>query len=177
MLLAVKHALWKQFAAAIDMLHRAISLFPDDNWYTDKSFFYMAYHCTVFLDYYLTIPPDGFKAVLSYTLTSPEHIPQEAIDDVIPDRIYSKKEMMDYVQACREKCHQVIAGLAEEQLNSPWINKADEMAASSTMHFSVLDILLYNLRHVQHHTAQLNLLLRQKINTTTEYVSEAEDKL
>ena len=66
--------------------------------------FYMAYHCTVFLDYYLTIPPDGFKAVLSYMLTYQNIFPEEAIDDVIPDRIYSKQEMLDYVQVCREKC-------------------------------------------------------------------------
>lgn len=37
------------------------------------------------------------------------------------------------------------------------------------MDFPVLEILLYNMRHTQHHTAQLNMLLRQDIDKHTEW--------
>jgi hypothetical protein len=40
---------------------------------------------------------------------------QFGVDDLIPDRIYSKKELLDYLQSNRDKCHQVIAGLTEEK--------------------------------------------------------------
>ena len=40
------------------------------------------------------------------------------------------------------------------------LSKDDILNAIADM--SVLELALYNLRHIQHHTAQLNLLLRQR---------------
>jgi uncharacterized damage-inducible protein DinB len=37
----------------------------------------------------------------------------------------------------------------------------------------VLELLLYDLRHLQHHTAQLNLLLRQRTNSAPRWVGRA----
>ncbi len=91
--------------------------------------------------------------------------------DIIPDRVYSKKELLDYLQSSREKCHQLIEGLTEEKLKERWIEE------EGTMNYAVLEILLYNMRHVQHHAAQLNLLLRQGINNAPDWVSRAEDEL
>jgi hypothetical protein len=39
--------------------------------------------------------------------------------------------------------------------------------------FSILEILLYNLRHIQHHAAQLNLILRQTIHNAPKWVNQA----
>jgi hypothetical protein len=81
----------------------------------------------------------------------------------------------------REKCRTVIAGLTEEKLNEKWIDESENMnldlAASITMNYSVLEILFYNMRHVQHHVAQLNLLLRQAIDQAPDWVSQAKDEL
>lgn len=176
-----KQSLWKQFGASVDMLGNAIMLWPEEYWNTDKKFFYNAYHCLVFLDYYLTIPPKDFSSPLPFTLTEPTDLPGDAIDDVVPDRVYSKKELLDYLQSSREKCRSVIAGLTEEKLNERWIDESGSMylalSSRDALHYPVLDILLYNMRHVQHHAAQLNLLLRQKINNAPGYVSKAEDDL
>ncbi len=38
---------------------------------------------------------------------------------------------------------------------------------------TVVEMILYNIRHVQHHAAQLNLLLRQKTGSATPWVSKA----
>jgi DinB superfamily len=177
----LKQSLWKHFGASIDMLKNAITLWPEEYWNTNKKFFYNAYHCLVFLDYYLTIPPKSFSSPLPFTLTEPGHIPKEAIDDVVPDRVYSKKELLGYLQSSREKCHKLIAGLTEEKLNERWIDGPGTMylalSGSDALNYSVLDILFYNMRHVQHHAAQLNLLLRQEINNAPDYVSMAEDDL
>ncbi len=62
-------SLWKQFGASMDMLENAIRLIPNDQWNASKKPFYMAYHCILFLDYYLTIPPKGFSAELPFTIT------------------------------------------------------------------------------------------------------------
>ena len=45
------------------------------------------------------------------------------------------------------------------------------------MNYSVLEILLYNMRHVQHHVAQLNLLLRQDINDAPTWVTQTDHNL
>ena len=171
----LKESLWKQFGASIDMLKNAILLWPEEYWNTDKRFFYVAYHCLIFLDYYLSIPPKNYCPQLPFAIADPVEIPEEAVDDIIPDRIYSKKELLDYLQASRLKCRELIEGLTEEKLKQRWIEKPDELSAHCTLNYNVLEILLYNLRHVQHHAAQLNLLLRQKINKASDWVSQAED--
>lgn len=172
MINALKESLWKQFGASIDMLGNAIQLWPEEYWDANKKFFYNAYHCLVFLDYYLTFPPQNFSSPLPFTITDPGEVPADAIDDVIPDRIYSKKELLDYLQSSREKCHRLIAGLTEEKLlNERWIE------GDGDRNYSVTELLLYNMRHVQHHAAQLNMLLRQEINNAPDWVSRAKETL
>jgi hypothetical protein len=167
----LKEGLWKQFGASIDMLNNAITLWPEDYWNSDKRFFYNAYHCLIFLDYYLTIPPQNFTSTLPFTITGPEDVPEGAIDDVIPDRIYSKQELLEYLQANREKCRHIITGITKEKLKERWIKE------DGNMNYTVLEILIYNMRHVQHHAAQLNLLLRQRVNNTPGWVPRAEDEV
>jgi len=164
----VKESLWTQFGASIDMLKNAVALWPEDFWEADKKFFYTAYHTLVFLDYYLTIPaPKEFSSSLPFTLTDSGEIPEEAIDDIIPNKIYSKQELLDYLQSSREKCYGIISNLTEEKLEERWIEE------DGGMDFAFLEILLYNMRHVQHHAAQLNMMLRQKINDAPRWVSRA----
>jgi uncharacterized damage-inducible protein DinB len=52
-----------------------------------------------------------------------------------------------------------------------WIDRQDDIAGSSTLNYSVLEILLYNLKHVQHHVGQLNLLLREETGQAADWVS------
>jgi hypothetical protein len=172
MMTAVKESLWKQFGGSMDMLKNAIAMWPEQQWFTNKKFFYIAYHSLVFLDYYLTIPPpQNFSSPLPFTETEPEQAPADAVDDVIPDRIYSKKELLDYLEASREKCHNLIAELTERKLQERWIEVA------GNKNYSIFELLLYNMRHVQHHAAQLNLLLRQGINDAPRWVRHATDEL
>jgi hypothetical protein len=173
----IKEIIWKQFGASIDMFKNALQQCPEEYLQTNRRFFYTAYHCLLFLDYYLTVPPDSFSTPLPFTITTTADIPAAALDDVVPNSIYSKKELLDYLQATREKCRMLIAGLTIEKMNERWIAQPDELAAACTMHYTVLDILLYNMRHVQHHAAQLNLLLRQGLNTAPAWVAAAEDSL
>ena len=170
---ALKESLWKQSGASIDMLKNAIILWPEERWATNKKFFYTAYHTLIFLDYYPTIPPKNFSSPLPFTLTEPPGIPEDALDDVVPDRVYSKQELLDYLESTRDKCHTLIAGLTEEKLKERFI----EEPGQGVMDYSVLEILLYNMRHVQHHSAQLNLFLRQTINNAPGWVARAKDEL
>jgi len=172
MINALKESLWKQFGASIDMLGNAIEMWPDELWYKRKKFFYNAYHCLIFLDHYLTFPASqDFSSPLPFTMTEEGVVVQDAIDDLIPDRIYSKEELLKYLNASREKCLKVISGLTDENINDRWIK------TSWNVNYSILELLLYNMRHVQHHAAQLNMLLRTEINNAPRWVRRAKEDL
>ncbi|HLP19050.1 MAG TPA: DinB family protein, partial [Chitinophagales bacterium] len=119
----------------------------------------------IFLDYYLTIPPADFSPLLSFTPTEENDRPKEAIDDLIPDKIYSKQEIVAYLNQSREKCRQIIYALTDEKLTE----RFKEGDNPNDMDYPILEILLYNLRHTQHHTAQLNMLLRQDLDKHMEW--------
>lgn len=171
MLQDIKKNLWLQFGASIDMLENAIALWPESLWSTDKKFFYMAYHTLFFLDYYLTFPPKDFSPKLPCTVTEAKDAPPEALDDLIPNTIYTKAELLDYLQICRDRCHKLITLLTEERLNERWIEEPDN---PDTRSFSTFELLLYNMRHVQHHAAQLNMLLRERTHHAPNWVSRAK---
>jgi hypothetical protein len=40
--------------------------------------------------------------------------------------------------------------------------------------YTVLEILFYNFRHVQHHVAQLNQLLRAETGSAADWISHAD---
>ena len=158
-----KETIWRQFGASIDMLENAIELCPVEFWDTEKKFWYIAYHCLFWLDYYLTLKPSEFSPPSPYTLS--EFDPSGAM----PDRTYSKEELLSYLRYCRKKFYDLISGITDEIASSRWTN--------DHKNYSVFEIILYNMRHVQHHTAQLNLLLRQEINDAPQWVSVAKIKM
>jgi hypothetical protein len=157
---SLKEMLWRQFGASVDMLKNAIAFCPENCWDTENKFWYNAYHCLFFLDYYLTPDPVNFAPPAPFSLSE--------FEDRMPERTYTKEELLIYLQFCRKKCHNLITGITEESAKRNWTNE------SQTMSYNLIEILLYNMRHVQHHAAQLNLLLRQQINDAPEWIYEAE---
>ena len=150
---------WNQFGASMDMLEDAILLCPAVEWDTERKFWYGAFHCLFFLDYYLTMDPKTFSPPTPFTLSE--------FEDEMPDRVYSKEELLNYLHYNRDKCKSLLSGLTTASLAERWIN------SSGSMNYTVMEILLYNMRHVQHHAAQLNLHLRQCINDAPEWVFQA----
>lgn len=163
----------------MEMLKNAIIACPDKLWHSEKKFFYLSYHTVIFLDYYLTIPARDFRPALPYTIAPASELPAGAVDDVIPNEYYSKQAMLSYLYSVRVKGKALITHATEPELTARWIDEADThlhgLCPSIVVNYTMLEILLYNLRHVQHHVAQLNLLLRQKTGAAPDWVSLAED--
>lgn len=109
--------------------------------------------------------------LLSFTQKEAEDRPIEAIDDSIPDKFYEKREIVAYLKQSREKGKQIVYALNNETLNDNF----KEGDNPNDMNYPILEILLYNMRHTQHHTAQLNMLLRQDINKHIEWSFRAGD--
>jgi hypothetical protein len=155
-----RETLWAQFGASIDMLKNAIASCPERLWATKTEFWYLAYHTLFWLDYYLAEDLNTFLPPPPFTLSEMDPA------GLMPDRIYTKTELLAYVKYGRQKCHDRIAALTDE--------KAATRFANERRDYSVLEILLYNMRHVQHGAAQLNMLLRQGGEIPPNWVSQAE---
>ncbi len=155
----LKEAIWRQFGASIEMLENAIRACPEEIWGDQSQFhqyWYMAHHTLFWLDLYLSGPVEGF--------TPPEPFGLEELDPagVLPERVYSREEMLTYLEHCRKKCRDTIFSLNEKSASRKLTFRWGEV--------SFTELLLYNMRHVQHHTAQMNMLLRQRINSAPDWV-------
>ena len=86
--------------------------------------------------------------------------------------------MITALAQIREKCKTLIIHSSEEQLSGRWIREEEidmhDLCPSIVVDYSVLDILFYNFRHVQHHVAQLNFILRQEMDQAPDWVAIAE---
>ncbi|MBL7768731.1 MAG: DinB family protein [Flavipsychrobacter sp.] len=157
--------LWNQFGASIDMLTNCIHYIPDDFFSNHKRAYYLTYHTILFLDYYSSFPPSSFTPLLPYTQLPEEKRPAESIGDMIPDAIYTKKELLHYIEVIRAKCIQLIYSITEETMQLRFTEGAEE----GDMDYPFLEIMLYNMRHTAHHVGQLQLLIRQELNQHMEW--------
>jgi hypothetical protein len=152
-----------QFGASIEMLENAIRACPEELW-NDRSqlpeFWYLTYHTLFYLDCYLSESDKGFTPPPPYNL--------DELDPagLMPPHPYSKDELLAYLDHGRKKCQRVIEELTEE--------KAARRCGFDWLDLSAGELLLYNMRHVQHHAAQLNLMLRQKTDSAPRWVRRAE---
>ena len=163
---SLKTIIWQQFGAAIDMLDNAVTACPNDLWgdrTRQPEFWYTVFHTLFWLDYYLSDSADGF--------TPPAPFGLEELDPagLLPERVYSKEELQTYLEHGREKCRTKIVEMTEEQARKRWV--------SGTADYSLAELLLYNMRHVQHHAAQLNLILRQTIHSAPRWVGKTKKGL
>jgi uncharacterized damage-inducible protein DinB len=86
-------------------------------------------------------------------------------EGLLPERPYTKQELGTYLQHCREKCHSILANFTEDQ--------ARRVCQYGSLRLTFAELMLYSMRHVQHHAAQLNLLLRQHTGSAPRYAKRA----
>jgi hypothetical protein len=90
-------------------------------------------------------------------------------DGVLPEHPYTKDELQNYLEHGREKCRSLIASLSDKGF--------EQQLAIGSFEGSMMELFLYNLRHVQHHAAQLNLILRQQIDSAPRWVRKTSRAL
>jgi hypothetical protein len=161
------NALWRQYSAAIDMFEQSMMGCPDALWTEQiwphttspeapfppqfSMYWYVSYHTLVWLDIYLQgIPEENFAPpapFLSGEIDSAETTPEQP---------YDKATLRTYLVSLRQKCHDTLTTLTEEQaarsVDYPW---------TQGQPVNYLELLLYTLRHVQEHAAQMSLFLGQ----------------
>ncbi len=158
--------IWSQFGAAIDMLARALQAIPEDR-LVDRSqspeLWYVMFHTLFWLDLYLTGSVEG--------INPPEPFGLEELDPkgLMPQSPIDKASLAAYLEHCRAKCRTTPASLTDED--------AQRMCSFSWGNLSFLELLVYNMRHVQDHAAQLNHILGQTFGEAPDWVGRAPDPL
>ena len=158
-------SLWLQFGAAIDMLDDALRGCPDALWrarvWDDPyaEFWNVAHHALFWLDYYLADAGEDVTPPVPFTL--------DELDPAgrLPDRPYTRDELHTYLAHGRRKCQATIAALTAERARQPRVFVWGELSFG--------ELLLYTMRHVQEHAAQLQLLLGQHTGASPGWVEKA----
>jgi hypothetical protein len=157
-----REAVWEQFGATLAMLERAIVACPEPLWTSragSRDFWHLVYHTLFFTDLNLSGTTDGFSPPPPFSMSELDPA------NLLPDRTYTKDEMLEYTRYCRDKGRTTLQSLTDLEavrvIEFDWVR----------MKFG--ELLLYNMRHVQHHTAQLNLLLRQSDVEPPDWVGRA----
>jgi hypothetical protein len=164
-----QQTLWRQFGAAIDMLENAIVACPDNLWSAPAKrpgrpeYWYIAYHTIFFLDFYLSGTDKGFAPPAPFTLSELDP------SGLLPERVYSKDELLNYLDHGRNKCRAAIDALTEETAHRRCDFERPEV--------TVAELLLYTMRHIQHHAAQLNLILADTTDSSPRWVAKTKRPL
>ncbi len=167
-----RSAVWRQFGAAIDMLDDALRDCPDELWTAElwpepaapgfSAFWYLAFHTLFWLDRNVSGRPDAFAP--------PEPFGFEELDPAgkLPPRVYTRAELRDYLGYGRRKTRETIASASDEQLE-----RSCRTGGGTALPFG--ELLVYTMRHVQEHTAQLNMVLGQRSSQVAGWVPVAKD--
>lgn len=167
-----RNTLWRQFGAAMDMLENSIRACPDELWRARlwnnpthpefAEFWYLAYHALFWLDFYLSEDPETFSPPAPYTTSEFD------MDGALPDGVYSRDELQTYLQYGRDKCR---ARIKSADLLAP------QRCRPNNPDMTIAELLIYNLRHVHEHAAQLSMLLGQKLGSAPDWVGRTKNAL
>lgn len=161
-----KNFIWLQFGAAIDSIERAIDVCPESLWSDqarEPQYWYLAFHTIFWLDFYMKESGEGYRP--------PEPFGLEELDPagLLPPRVYSKQELLAFLALARANARQALQRLTKEVSTQPY--------HFANTHITVAEKFLYNMRHCQHHAAQMNLIMRQTVDSAPRWVFQAKDRL
>ena len=145
----IKEIIIAQYLASLAMLKAAIEQCPAALWadpaYKNR-FWHIAYHALFYAHLYLQPAEEDFvpwtKHHDQYQFMGP--LPWPPHDEPAIGEPYSQKEVLDYLEFCRQHVPAAVVAL--------------DLAAESGFYwipFNKLELQFYNIRHLQHHTGEL----------------------
>jgi len=152
----LQSVLTSQFEAALATLGLCVHAAPERVWNGNVArypFSQAAFHALFFADVYLGLEPAALKPQPFHQAQPELFGDYEQMEDVEPVGVYTKEQIKLYLVFCREKAVAVLAAETEESLAA--MARFGRPITRAETH-------LYNIRHIQHHAAQLILRLRQE---------------
>jgi hypothetical protein len=98
---SIQESIWNQFGASLDMLENAINMCPDEHWDTQIKFWYTAFHCFFWTDYYLSTDPSKFQPPTPFTFS--EFNPT----DKTPEKKYHKNRTAHVLRTLPSKSNSI----------------------------------------------------------------------
>lgn len=162
----LSQALIEQYGAALTMVENAIKNCDQDLWQDSNREIIISqviYHTLFFVDYYLSKDKserENFKAKLGDDLMG------ERTDGMKWDKIYTREELLNYLNDIQFKAHNYFTELTVENLN--------EESVFEWHGSSVMSSLLYDLRHIMLHIGALHVRLNAVSKEPLKWVSKQE---
>jgi len=168
---SLRPILKSQFHAALAMLHQAVEICPEQLWNDSSStnaFWHVAYHALFCADMYLHANREIFQPWEKHRdeyqfmgrIPTPPHRPPKI------EAPYTKEEILEYCGICEARVDEAISNL---DLHAPecgfwWYS------------MSKLEHQFVNLRHIQHHAAQLADRLRASAGIGVDWVGSGTQR-
>jgi hypothetical protein len=159
MLKQIQSSLMGQFGAALGMLAGCLERADATDWLApvDRyAFWHVAYHALFYADLYLSPNEKAFRPqpfhLEEYNYLGPQSWAPEK--KAAYDRPYDKATLAGYLETCRAKARTAIPAETETSLAGP--------SGFDWLGFSRLELHIYNIRHIQHHAAQLATVPRRR---------------
>lgn len=158
MLDTVKILLVNQYEAALSMLKACVDRCPDTAWnapVANYRFSQVVFHTLYFTDLYLGREDEAsFRGQPFHLRLAPlfADLPANLEPFEVPaPRSYDRPPLLTYLEFCRRKVIEIMATETEETLSA---------LEGFGRDFSRAELHVYNIRHINHHAAQLGLRLR-----------------
>jgi hypothetical protein len=159
MLDTIKQLVANQFEAAFCTLSACIDRCPETSWNArvgNHKFCQVVFHTLFYADFYLGQNEASFRRQPFHRDNERFFGDYEEFEDRAPQSLYAKPSIKKYLEHCRKKALEVIAAESAETLSARAVFQRRE--------FSRAELHVYNIRHIQHHAAQLSLRLRLDAN-------------
>jgi hypothetical protein len=170
MLAEFKKSYSRQVGASLKMLENAILKADDKTWtarINNMPFWQICYHVLWYTDFYFHADQETFK---------PQSFDVQGLKDIQykPDSLHvemlkhplSKSDMLLYHNYVKQKSFEFIQGINESYFTTP--------SPFEWHGFPMIDIVDYNLRHLQHHVAYLDIIIRREQNMGSPWVMHAQ---
>ena len=150
-----KSTILAQYQASLRMLKTCIDKCPDDAWdapVCNHTFCESVFHTLFFTDAYLG-PNIAAVREQQFHKDNPDFFRDyEELQPKKPEYLYDRPTVLLYLDHCRKKAQQVVMAETTESL-----------AVAPSFDWQTIsraELHIYNIRHIQHHAAQLSLRLR-----------------
>ena len=152
---AFKELIARQFEAALSTLSACIEQCPPAIWdapIANLAFCQSAFHALFYADCYLGPNTESLKQQVFHRDNPDFFRDYEELEDREQQLLYDKESILRYLAFCRRKAAEAIAAETADTLST--------RCGFDWLAISRAELYIYNIRHIQHHAAQLILRLR-----------------
>ncbi|MBA4020223.1 MAG: hypothetical protein C0483_23935 [Pirellula sp.] len=155
MLEELRRLIAHQYEAAFCVLAHCAARCPDALWNAPVAkypFNQVLFHTLFFADLYLGVDEESLSRQPFHLENQELFADYEQLADREPLALYTREQIALYLDFCRRKAATTLDEETEPSLCAPALHPG--------RNFSRAELHVYNIRHIQHHGAQLTLRLR-----------------